>query len=477
MSGSVLIVDDERTLARAMKAFLNESGYEAEAAADGEQALEALERLRPDVVFTDVRLPGMHGIELLKRVREFDPSIAVVVMTAFGSIEQAVEAVKLGAFDYVKKPLDLEELKLLADRARENSVLRQELSYYRRRAAAEDQAFAGIVGNSPAIRAVMERARQIAALDETPPVLITGETGTGKGLVARTIHASGPRASKPFIDVNCTALPATLMEAELFGHERGAFTDAKESKLGLFEAAEGGFLFLDEVGDIELALQGKLLRAIEDRVVRRVGGVRDRKVDVRILAATNRDLESEASRERFRKDLYFRLAVIPIHLPPLRDRGEDVLLLADTFLRRFSAKYGKTVKRIEPAGRQRLLAYPWPGNVRELSHVIERAVLWSTGPELDVEHLSLSSPGIEEARRESAAGAGRKTAQTSGEVPAEASAPLPGLPPPGIDLATWERTLIEQAMREAGGNQTRAAQRLGISRDTLRYRLKKFGIQ
>jgi DNA-binding NtrC family response regulator len=477
--GSVLIVDDERTLARAMKAFLGEAGYDAETTPDAEQALVALDRLRPDVVFTDVRLPGMNGIDLLKRIREFDPTVAVIVMTAYGSIEQAVEAVKLGAFDYIKKPIDLEELKLMADRARENSLLRQELSYYRRRAAGEDQAFAGIIGSSPAIRAVMDRARQIAALDETPPVLITGETGTGKGLVARTIHASGPRASKPFIEVNCTALPGTLMEAELFGYERGAFTDAKESKLGLFEAAEGGFLFLDEVGDIELALQGKLLRAIEDRVVRRVGGVRDRKVDVRILAATNRDLELESSRDRFRKDLYFRLAVIPIRLPPLRERGEDVLLLADTFLRRFSSKYGKAVKRIDPAARERLRAYPWPGNVRELSHVIERAVLWSTGPELDVEHLSLEQPagtagsppelgGTVGNGRESGAVA---AAASASDVPPE-SAPLPGLPPSGMDLATWERTMIEQAMREAGGNQTRAAQRLGISRDTLRYRLK-----
>ncbi len=483
MSGSVLIVDDERTLARAMKLFLGEAGYDAETSPDAEQALVALERVRPDVVFTDVRLPGMNGIDLLKRVREFDASIAVIVMTAYGSIEQAVEAVKLGAFDYIKKPIDLEELKLLADRARENSLLRQELSYYRRRAASEDEAFAGIVGSSPVIRAVMDRARQIAALDETPPVLITGETGTGKGLVARTIHASGPRASKPFIDVNCTALPATLMEAELFGYERGAFTDAKESKLGLFEAAEGGFLFLDEVGDIELALQGKLLRAIEDRVVRRVGGVRDRKVDVRILAATNRDLEAEAGRDRFRKDLYFRLAVIPIRLPPLRERGDDVLLLADTFLRRFSAKYGKSVKRIQPAASERLLAYPWPGNVRELSHVIERAVLWSAGPELDVEHLSLAQPDGTAGNSRERPGAGRGGREPTGEDEAESStagagaAALPGLPPPGTDLATWERTMIEQAMREAGGNQTRAAQRLGISRDTLRYRLKKFGIQ
>ncbi|MGH7535784.1 MAG: sigma-54-dependent transcriptional regulator, partial [Gemmatimonadales bacterium] len=373
MSGpTILIVDDERTLARAVKAFMAESGYGAEVAGDAEQALKLLETVRPDVVFTDVRLPGMSGIDFLRRVREFDPVIPVVVMTAYGTIEGAVEAVKLGAFDYIKKPVDLEELKLLADRAREHALLRQELSYYRRRAAANELPLAGIMGQSPAIRSVLEQVRQVAALDETPPVLITGETGTGKGLVARTIHASGTRRAKPFIDVNCTALPATLMEAELFGYERGAFTDAKESKLGLFEAAEGGFLFLDEVGDIELALQGKLLRAIEERTVRRVGGIRDRRIDVRILAATNRDLERESRGERFRKDLYFRLAVILLHLPPLRERGEDVLLLAEHFLGKLSDKYGKQARRIDARAREVLLAYPWPGNVRELSHVIER---------------------------------------------------------------------------------------------------------
>jgi transcriptional regulator with PAS, ATPase and Fis domain len=294
------------------------------------------------------------------------------------------------------------------------------------------------------MRAVLDRARQVAALDDVPPILITGETGTGKGLVARSIHSSGPRASKPFIEVNCTALPGALMEAELFGHERGAFTDAKESKIGLFEAAESGFLFLDEIGDVELTLQGKLLRAIEERVVRRVGGVRDRKVDVRILTATNRDLEKESQQGRFRKDLYFRLAVIVLHLPALRERSDDVLLLAEEFLRRFSIKYGREVRRIDPPARDALLAYSWPGNVRELSHVIERAVLWSQGPALDAGSLSLIEP-----------------------EPARAS---------GSDLIQWERTMIEQALREAGGNQTKAAQRLGISRDTLRYRIKKFGI-
>jgi two-component system response regulator AtoC len=340
--------------------------------------------------------------------------------------------------------VDLEELKLLADRARETRLLKQELSYYRRRATT-DVGFEGLVGDSRAVHAVLERARQIAALDETPPVLLTGETGTGKGLLARAIHAAGPRATKPFIEVNCTALPATLMEAELFGHERGAFTDAKESRAGLVEAAEGGFLFLDEIGDVDLAVQGKLLRAIEERAVRRVGSVRERKVDVRIMAATNRDLERAVGEERFRKDLYFRLAVIVLEVPPLRERGEDVLLLTEHFLRAFNAKYGKVVRELSAAARDLLLSYPWPGNVRELSHVIERAVLWSRGPTLDVEHLSLTRPV--------------------------------GATDHADALPQRERTMIEQALRETGGNQTKAAQRLGISRDTLRYRLKKFGLQ
>jgi transcriptional regulator with PAS, ATPase and Fis domain len=293
--------------------------------------------------------------------------------------------------------------------------------------------------------------------------LITGETGTGKGLLARTLHHSGPRAGKPFIDVNCTALPANLMEAELFGYERGAFTDAKESKIGLFEAAEGGFLFLDEVGDLEPSLQGKLLRAIEERTVRRVGGIRDRKINVRILAATNRNLENEVQLNRFRSDLYFRLAVILLHLPPLRERGEDALILAEHFLSRFSAKYGKDVRRIDARAREVLLSYPWPGNVRELSHVIERAVLWSRDATLNVEHLSVAAP----MRVASDALAG-PTASSDQQAPNEAAS---------TDLVEVERSMIERAMRDAGGNQTRAAQRLGISRDTLRYRLKKFGLQ
>jgi DNA-binding NtrC family response regulator len=326
--------------------------------------------------------------------------------------------------------------------------------------------------------------RQIAALDEIPTVLITGETGTGKGLLARTLHAQSKRAARPFIEVNCTALPATLMEAELFGHERGAFTDAKESRMGLFEAADGGFLFLDEVGDVELSLQGKLLKAVEDRTVRRVGGIRDRRIDVRILAATNRDLERAAQLETFRRDLYFRLAVIILHLPPLRERGSDILLLAQHYLERFNAKYGKDVRQIDARARALLADYPWPGNVRELSHVIERAVLWSRGPTLDVEHLSLGTPltapaqgGSAEAGPAAAPGGSAAFPSMAGSAaPAAASGETAPFPPPAMPLDQWERTLIEQALREANGNQTRAAQRLGISRDTLRYRLKKHGI-
>src|SRR5216117_4507490 len=359
------------------------------------------------------------------------------MLTAFGSIEGAVEAVKLGAFDYVKKPVDLEELRLLADRARENRQLKQELSYYRRRAIA-DVGFGTLIGNSPAVHAVLERARQVAALPDTPPVLLTGETGTGKGVLARAIHAASSRVSKAFIEVNCTAIPATLMESELFGYERGAFTDAKESKPGLVEAAEGGFLFLDEIGDVDLSVQGKLLRAIEERAVRRVGSVRERKIDVRIIAATNRDLDRAVRQERFRKDLYFRLAVIVLDLPPLRARGEDVLLLTDHYVRLFNAKYGKVVRELSGAARDLLRSYPWPGNVRELSHVIERAVLWSRGPTIDVEHLSLTSP----------ADAGPPEPRDAPALPAAAPA-VDATPPPlpqGVDLGQWEKSVIEQAM-------------------------------
>ena len=453
---TILIVDDERTLARSIKLFLADHGYEAEVAENGEKALELLERLRPDLVFLDMNLPGISGIDLLKRIKEYDRNIAVIIMTAYGSIEGAVEAVKLGAFDYIKKPVDLEELKLLADRALETSRLKQELSYYRQREV-RGLPIKGIIGKCEAIREITARVQQIASLEETPPILITGETGTGKGLVARTIHSQSRRTSRPFIEINCTALPATLMEAELFGYERGAFTDAKESKMGLFEAAEGGFLFLDEVGDIELPLQGKLLRAIEEQTVRRIGGLRDRRVDVRIVAATHFRITACL----VSGDLYYRLAVITIDLPPLRERGEDILLLANHYIDKFNAKYGKVVRGASDEAARNLLAYPWPGNVRELSHVIERAILWSQGERLDIEQLSLAtSPHAKPA-----------------DARAVPSAVQESIPPEGIDLAERERSLIAQALHQTGGNESEAAKLLGIGRGAFRHRLKKLGLK
>jgi DNA-binding NtrC family response regulator len=451
----VLVVDDEKTLARSIKLFLLEHGWDAEVAEDGEQALDMLEKMHPDLVFLDVRLPKTTGIELLKKIREFDGSISVVLMTAHGTIEDAVEAMKLGAIDYLKKPVDLDELKILVERAQENSRLRQEVAYYREREA-RDLDFGGLIGNCPAMQRIFQQIRHLASLEEeVPPVLLTGETGTGKSLVAKAIHHMSRRGRLPFIEIDCTSLPPTLIEAELFGYEKGSFTDARESKIGLVEAADGGTVFLDEIGDLELTLQGKLLRAIEDRTVRRIGSVRDRKVDAWILAATNKDLEAALRAGNFRKDLYYRLAVLTIHLPPLRERVEDIPLLAESFLQRFAAKYGKGVIRLDRRAMAALSGYGWPGNVRELKHVIERAALTCPVEEIRLEHLGL----------------GTDRGPTAPVVRSR-----PAAPRDGMTLAEMERAMIEQALRDAGGNQVRAAKLLGISRDTLRYRMAKFKI-
>jgi DNA-binding NtrC family response regulator len=457
---TVLVVDDEKTLARSIKLFLLEQGHEADVAEDGDSAMELVEKLHPDLVFCDVRLPRASGIELLKRIREYDPYISVVMMTAHGTIEDAVEAMKLGALDYLKKPIDLDELKILVDRAQETSRLRQEVRYYREKET-RDFEFGGLLGRCPAMQHAFEQIKHLASLEaEAPTVLLTGETGTGKSQVAKAIHMHSRRSRLPFIEIDCMSLPPTLIETELFGHERGSFTDARESKIGLIEAANGGTVFLDEVGDLELSLQGKLLRAIEQRTVRRIGSVRDRKVDAWILAATNKDLAATMAAGAFRKDLYYRLAVFTIHLPPLRDRGEDISLLAESYLTRFCAKYGKQISRLSDSALAALRGYSWPGNVRELKHVIERAVLaWPGGPgELD--QILLDSP------------AGKTQSPAS---PGAALQPRT-LPPEGLSLSEWERTLIEQALKDAGGNQVKAAKLLGITRDTLRYRMAKFKI-
>jgi two-component system, NtrC family, response regulator AtoC len=452
---TILVVDDEKTLARSIKLFLGEHGYEAEVAEDGDVALDLLEKLHPDLVFLDLRLPKTTGLELLRKIRQYDPYIAVVMLTAYGTIEGAVEAMKLGALDYLKKPIDLDELKIVVERAEEASRIRQEVQYYREREA-RDFEFEGLVGRCPAMQRIFGQIKHLASLEEeAPTVLLTGETGTGKSLVARALHVQSRRASHPFIEIDCTSLPPTLIETELFGYEKGSFTDARESKVGLIEAADGGTVFLDEVGDLGLSLQGKLLRVIEARTVRRIGSVRDRRVNAWLLAATNKDLTAAMTAGAFRKDLYYRLDVLTIHLPPLRERGEDIPLLAEIFLKRFRTKYGKRVARLGEGALAALRAYAWPGNVRELKHVIERAVLGWTGGD-EVADVSLGPP-----------------ATTPGPDPAPPRAGSPFLPT-GHSLAEWERAMIERALQEAGGNQARAARLLGISRDTLRYRMAKF---
>ena len=452
---TVLIVDDEKTLARSIKLFLLEHGWEAEVAEDGDRALELIEKLHPDLVFVDFRLPKLTGLELLKKIRNYDPYIAVVMMTAYGTIEGAVEAMKLGALDYLKKPIDLDELKILVERAQENSRLRQEVLYYREKET-RDFEFEGLIGRCQTMQQTFEQIKHLASLEEeAPPVLLTGETGTGKSLVARALHMQSRRARHPFIEIDCMSLPPTLIESELFGYEKGSFTDARDSKVGLIEAAEGGTVFLDEVGDLDLSLQGKLLRAIEERTVRRIGSVRDRKVDAWILAATNKDLTAAMAAGAFRKDLYYRLAVLAIHLPPLRERGEDIPLLAEFFVKRFSPKYGKHVSRLSEASMAALRQFPWPGNISELKHVIERAILAAPTEATEI-NIALGPAAAAPA--------------------ADLTAPMKGLPPEGISLAQWERAMIEQALREAGGNQAKAARLLGVSRDTLRYRMAKFKI-
>jgi two-component system, NtrC family, response regulator AtoC len=456
---SVLIVDDEKTLARSIKLSLEEHGYEAEVANDGDRALELLEKMHPDLVLLDLRLPKVSGLDLLKKIRGHDPSVAAVMMTAYGTIEGAVEAMKLGAFDYVTKPIDLDELKVIVERAQEDRRLRQEVRYYRERGA-RDFEIASLVGGCASMQRALGEIKHLASLAEAPAVLLTGETGTGKSLVARALHAQSRRARGPFIEVDCTSLPPSLIETELFGYEKGSFTDAKESKIGLIEAAEGGTAFLDEVGDLALPLQGKLLRAIEEHTVRRVGSVRDRKIDAWIVGATNKDLAAMLAAGSFRKDLYYRLAVVTVHLPPLRERTEDIGLLAEFFLRRFRAKYAKRVSRLSDAALTSLREYDWPGNVRELRHVIERAVLASSTTAIEVDQGTLET-----------------LPKSKAASPVNETLAAPGrLPPEGIRLAEWERAIIERALSEAHGNQTSAARLLGVSRDTLRYRLAKFKI-
>jgi DNA-binding NtrC family response regulator len=450
----ILVAEDNDTLRRGIERALRETWPCVEAVASGDLALDRLRDGRAeafDVVLTDLRLPGADGVAVLRAARERDPNTCVVVMTAYGSVESAVEAMKSGAFDFVQKPLELEQIELRVARAVEHRRLLGEVSELRAERVIREAGEA-IVGDSPALRAAMDLARRVAPTRST--VLITGETGTGKELIAGLIHGASPRAAAPFVKVNCAALPETLLESELFGHERGAFTGAERERIGRFEQASGGTLLLDEVGDMSPATQAKLLRVLQDQEFQRLGGTRTLRTDARIVAATNQDLEEKLRDGRFRDDLFFRLNVIRIELPPLRERPEDLIALAHHFLRRFADGLGRPLRGFSEPALERIRAHPWRGNVRELQNAIERAVLMAEGPRIACRDLSLFGD----------------------RVPSDADGWRPELPPEGVSLREVERQLVLEALRRTGYVQKDAAVLLGISRRKLNYMVQRMGI-
>jgi len=458
---SLLIIEDEEILGKNVRRALEKLGHNVTLATTCGEAERLFGELQPDLTLLDLRLPDGNGIDLLARIRSQQPNACVLMMTAHATIEDAVRAIKLGARDYLQKPLHMDDLRHAVTRALEETQLRTEVSYYRGREAS-GAGFEAIAGSCAAIDELRSRVRRLCSLpvDAVPPtVLVTGETGTGKGLVARVLHYNGPRADKPFIEINCAAIPENLVESELFGHERGAFTDARTSKVGLIQAADRGTLFLDELGCLPIAIQVKILKTIEEKTVRPLGGRADRKVDVAIVAATNSNLEDMVRAGTFREDLFFRLSVARLEVPPLRERGGDVVMLARRFLGELTRRYRLPEKCLTSEAEAAITRHPWPGNVRELRNTLDRAVLFSEGDLIDARALGLPDAAPTAAVR--ANGAGRVEVE---------------IPDGGLQFEELERTLLLQALRKSGGSQTGAARLLGLSRDTLRYRLEKFGI-
>jgi DNA-binding NtrC family response regulator len=445
--GRVLVVDDEANARQALVELLREEGYETESASDGKKALELVSELEPDVVLTDLKMPGLDGLGLIERAKVLAPHTAFVVMTAFGSIDTAVRAIKLGAENYLTKPIDVEALSALVGRAMEKAKLAAETAQLRRRLD-ERLAFNNIIGTHPSMQRLFKLMAQVARSRVT--VLIHGETGTGKELIAAAIHQSSPRGKGPFVRLNCAALAETLLESELFGHERGAFTGATGRRQGRFEQADGGTLFLDEVSEIALPLQVKLLRFLQEKELERVGGNETIRVDVRIVAATNKDLGELVKEGRFREDLFYRLNVVQLEAPPLRLRRTDIPLLAEHFAREHARENGFAALCLTDAAMKALMAYPWPGNVRELENAIERAVVLATEEVIDVEHLPA--------------------------VARSSHANNINFLVPGLTLAELERAAILQALEAAGGSTQEAADTLGISRRKVQYRLKEWGL-
>jgi DNA-binding NtrC family response regulator len=450
---TLLIVEDEAKMRRLLELNLAEDGYTIHTAADAEAGLNTLRQERIDLVVTDLKLPGMNGLEFLQAVRRSNATIPVVVMTAFGTVETAVEAMKAGASDYVLKPFSLEEMKLILRKELDVRRLREE-NRSLREALGERYQFRNIVAHSPKMQEVLATVERVAPTNST--VLLGGESGVGKDLIARAIHEHSRRAAGPFVKINCTAIPENLLESELFGYEKGAFTGANTAKPGKFELADKGTIFLDEIGDVPGSIQVKLLHVLQDREFERLGGTKTLKVDVRVIAATNQDLRAALEQGTFREDLYYRLNVVPISIAPLRERREEIPYLVDHFIARFTRESGKTLSGITPAALKLLTDFHWPGNVRELENIIERAVALSVGTVIDVADIRLDISTTPPAR-----------AAAGGSVP---------FPPEGMTLEQFEDEIIREALRRAGGNKSQAARLVGLSRNALRYRLSKLGV-
>jgi two-component system, NtrC family, response regulator AtoC len=449
----ILVVDDEHLIRWSLEQNLKKQGYEVLTAGSGEDALRIVREEQPDLVLLDIQLPGISGIEVLEKLKEFDEDIIVIMVTAHGGLETAVTAMRMGAYDYLNKPFNLDEMAIVIRKALETSDLRREVASLR--SEHKKIGVPNIIGSSMTMQNILAMMEKVAR-SEAATVLIQGESGTGKELVAKWIHYKSSRAEKPFMAINCAAVPATLLESELFGHEKGAFTDAKATKKGLFELADGGTVFLDEIGDMEMGMQAKLLRFLEDRTFRRIGGAKVNSVDVRIISATNKDLLKAIETKDFRNDLYYRLQVIPIFLPPLRERREDILSLAKHFMDTYKREFAKQVSGISPQAERLIVDYHWPGNIRELKNVIERAIILGNEETLAVDHLP---PEITSRIA---------TAATTALVTFK-------LPPEGIDIEEVEKELIRQALENNDWNQSKAAKKLNLGVDAFRYRMKKFG--
>jgi DNA-binding NtrC family response regulator len=458
----VLLVEDKAELRAMLRKALERFGYAVEEAPDGSAAIEKVRSRRYLLVLSDLKLPGASGIEVLREARRAEPTLPVILVTAYGSVEEAVTAMKEGAFDFIQKPVDLDHLKLLLERATKQQELLRENLLLREEYAAR-YGFPRIVAEHPAMKEASQMTQRVAATDST--VLLLGESGTGKELFARAIHHLSPRAEHPFVALNCAAIPEGLVENELFGHERGAYTGAGARKIGKLELAHRGTLFLDEIGELPLAMQSKLLRVLEERRFERVGGTQEIEVNVRILTATNKDLRAAVADKTFRDDLYFRISAVPITIPPLRDRGDDVLLLAEHFLERFKREFRKPSLTLTEDARSRLLSYAWPGNVRELQNAIERAAILANGPEIEADSLQL--PAAKPAPEELPDGMLAERFLWEG--------PLEEVSQRAVTHV--ERFKIQNALRESKWNKTRAAERLGVSYKTLLHKIRALGLE